>query len=224
MPVFMSLCSSLVSVALKSPVLRCFGTTESTSSMSEANPSCKSRSASSKIKASRDLKLIVSLPAMRIIALKRPGVATTICSLPRSSTLQMSSTAAFASVPPTNKRLLNWSPPATSWRRTAARYFSSTSWIWPVSSRVGDKMAAPMLKVAAARASHRSSISTTGMRKANVLPDPVQASTATSLFFSSNGMAIACTGVIRLKPASSMNCRVAAETCKFDQSREPMAK
>ena len=46
----------------------------------------------------------------------------------------------------------------------------------------------------------RRSISTTGTTKARVFPEPVAASTATSLCDSSSGMVAACTGVHRRKP------------------------
>lgn len=46
----------------------------------------------------------------------------------------------------------------------------------------------------------RRRISTTGTTKASVLPEPVAASTATSLCESSSGMAAACTGVHRRNP------------------------
>jgi hypothetical protein len=61
-----------------------------------------------------------------------------------------------------------------------------------------------------------------GIKKASVLPEPVQASTATSLRFKRSGMAMACTGVILAKPESLMKLRVASETFRFDQSRDPI--
>jgi len=53
------------------------------------------------------------------------------------------------------------------------------------------------------REERRRRISTTGTMKARVFPEPVAASTATSLCDSRCGMAAACTGVHRWKPPRS---------------------
>lgn len=59
-------------------------------------------------------------------------------------------------------------------------------------------------------ASSRNSLSITGIKNASVLPDPVTASTTTSLCAMNRGMVDACTGVMRSKPmeetASSIHC------------------
>mmetsp|Transcript_96318 Transcript_96318/g.276546 ORF Transcript_96318/g.276546 Transcript_96318/m.276546 type:complete len:201 (+) Transcript_96318:1502-2104(+) len=181
MPVFIKRCNSLVSVALNKPVRRCFGTADMRASRSEENPSCSNLSASSNTRTSRVLMFSRSLPAKLIIARNRPGVATTIFNLPRSSSLLNASTAALASEPPTKSWLPIRGPATGSSRAMTAKYLPKTSKICPVSSRVGERIAQPMLKEAMPEGSHFSKISTAGIKKANVLPEPVQASTATSL-------------------------------------------
>lgn len=51
--------------------------------------------------------------------------------------------------------------------------------------------------------------SSSGIRKARVFPDPVTASTTTSLFLRNNGIVLACTGVISVKPISEIYSRLA---------------
>lgn len=55
------------------------------------------------------------------------------------------------------------------------------------------------------------SISTAGMRKASVFPDPVRAAPNTSFPASKGGIAFACTGVIVLKPIASNALLVGSE-------------
>ena len=54
------------------------------------------------------------------------------------------------------------------------------------------------------------SFSTTGTTNASVLPEPVHASTATSLFPANSGMVASCTGVARLKPWAARTRRVSS--------------
>lgn len=54
----------------------------------------------------------------------------------------------------------------------------------------------------------RRKISTSGSKKARVLPEPVAASTATSLCEQRRGMVAACTGVAKLKPKDCSTSRV----------------
>lgn len=51
-----------------------------------------------------------------------------------------------------------------------------------------------------------------GTTNARVLPEPVHASTATSLFPANNGMVASCTGVAFLKPCASSTSLVACES------------
>jgi hypothetical protein len=54
----------------------------------------------------------------------------------------------------------------------------------------------------------RMSFSNTGMTKARVFPDPVTASTMTSLCFRNNGIVALWTGVIRSCPIDSMTSKL----------------
>jgi hypothetical protein len=61
--------------------------------------------------------------------------------------------------------------------------------------------------------SERLSFSIRGIRNARVFPDPVQASTETSLLPQNNGMAASWTGVARSKPKDSKTASVSGEIC-----------
>ena len=67
--------------------------------------------------------------------------------------------------------------------------------------------------------SSRRIFSMRGMMKARVLPDPVQASTATSLLPANKGMVASCTGVVRSKPNDATTCRVSGEISLMSQNR-----
>mmetsp|Transcript_40284 Transcript_40284/g.125558 ORF Transcript_40284/g.125558 Transcript_40284/m.125558 type:complete len:259 (+) Transcript_40284:1433-2209(+) len=222
MPLFIKACSSLVRVALKRPVRRCLGRCERMVSRSIAKPSCNNLSASSMTKTSSVLKLITSLPTRSMSFRIRPGVAATICNSPFACVCRISAAAALASAPPMKSCFLSVRPGVPSLirssRSTASRILARTSWIWPASSRVGASTREPTLNGAGEVSVQRMRISTMGIKKASVLPEPVQASTATSRWFSNSGMAMACTGVIRLKPVSLMKRLVPAETCRLDHS------
>ena len=56
------------------------------------------------------------------------------------------------------------------------------------------------------------SFSTTGITKARVFPEPVQASTATSLCPQNSGIVASCTGVAMMKPSSVSTASVAGDT------------
>ena len=61
--------------------------------------------------------------------------------------------------------------------------------------------------------------------KASVLPEPVQASTATSLLEQSIGTTAACTGVARSKPQAASAASVEAQSCGFsDMNSGPASK
>ena len=119
-------------------------------------------------------------------------------------------------------------PPTTSWGRmkgavavgrfsiSSARWGSSsaegawkamrsrrTLWIWVASSRVGDTTMAAMWCFLVG-SSLRRILETTGSRKLRVFPEPVTASTTTSLFVMKTGRTAACTGVMR---ANRLDCR-----------------
>ena len=76
------------------------------------------------------------------------------------------------------------------------------------SSRVGSMMSAPTWCLRSG-SSRRWSSSTSGIRKASVLPEPVHACTATSWWRSSRGMVASCTGVAVWKPCASSASSVA---------------
>ena len=82
--------------------------------------------------------------------------------------------------------------------RSAQLYLASvatngvaTSHIWRASSRVGERIRAPACARFRGSPSRRS-ISTMGTTNARVLPEPVLASTATSLLFRNSGMVTSC--------------------------------
>eukprot|EP00962_Isochrysis_galbana_P004670 scaffold1287_cov121-Isochrysis_galbana.AAC.2 len=85
----------------------------------------------------------------------------------------------------------------------------ATECTWAASSRVGSMISAPACSLRSG-VSRRMSSSYSGTRKARVLPEPVQAWTATSWCRSSRGMVAACTGVARSNPRLAMAASVAA--------------
>lgn len=75
------------------------------------------------------------------------------------------------------------------------------------SSRVGDIMSAPN-SLLARGSDLRDSFSRIGMTNASVLPDPVTASTTTSLFCIKSGITLDCTGAIDAKPMTERVSRL----------------
>ena len=58
----------------------------------------------------------------------------------------------------------------------------------------------------------RASISNMGIRNETVFPDPVHASTHTSLLLKNNGMVVACTGVMCVKPMACTAAKLASDS------------
>mmetsp|Transcript_34355 Transcript_34355/g.86881 ORF Transcript_34355/g.86881 Transcript_34355/m.86881 type:complete len:236 (-) Transcript_34355:113-820(-) len=160
-------CTASVCVAENRPVRRWRGRRAMMASSCARNPMSSSRSASSSTSTS-SLRASSADAARPMTSRMRPGVPTSTCA-PCSRTRAVSSPA---SVPPTS------SCAVTFWR--VARKGAATLWICLASSLVGDTMIAPTWCLRRGSSSCLS-FSTMGITKARVLPEPVHASTATSL-------------------------------------------
>mmetsp|Transcript_10346 Transcript_10346/g.25429 ORF Transcript_10346/g.25429 Transcript_10346/m.25429 type:complete len:382 (-) Transcript_10346:18-1163(-) len=188
---------SSVWVAEKSPVRRCLGSREIMALRVFMNPMLSSRSASSSTRSSIFLQSSALLRTIR--SSKRPGVPMS-ARAPRSANVR---TSAATSVPPT--RSMGGAP------LTVARKGTATSKICRASSRVGDTITAPTWCIRN-EVSDRARISIMGSTKARVLPEPVHASHATSLFPAKRPIAAACTGVARSNPCAASTASDAARS------------
>mmetsp|Transcript_1550 Transcript_1550/g.4886 ORF Transcript_1550/g.4886 Transcript_1550/m.4886 type:complete len:323 (-) Transcript_1550:46-1014(-) len=194
--------NSSVCVAENNPVLLCFGNIPIIEFRVFAKPIPKTLSASSNTNNSH-LFASKSLAFVNTSNI-RPGVPIKH-SDPRSLN-RLRSSATVCAPPPTNSigltSGLNFECSLLSSSSSSAialklsKNGSATSRICLASSLVGDTITAPIecfLNLLSLFAFHN--ISIIGNTNASVFPDPVHASTLTSLFFPSKPMTAACTGV-----------------------------
>mmetsp|Transcript_11902 Transcript_11902/g.50108 ORF Transcript_11902/g.50108 Transcript_11902/m.50108 type:complete len:251 (+) Transcript_11902:1366-2118(+) len=190
MPARASSATASVCVAEKSPVRRCLGRYFMMACSWRSKPISRQRSASSNTSSSNERKLRDG--RRRKMSARRPGVPMStlapLCAArarspsaspptaPPPAAAFRARTSASTSVPPTSSAERNGALGSAA----ASSSGCATRAICVASSRVGDTTSAPTSK-GRSGVSRRVSISTIGTTKASVLPEPVVASTATSL-------------------------------------------